>query len=207
MKPILFTKSILLTVLITGFLMAGCSNDDDDQPDGTNMITQAEMEALIFMLEEEKMARDVYYYLDEEWNRPEFKNISKSEESHMAAVENLLKLYGIGYEILPVGEFNNTDLQEAYGILTELGGESVATAFYVGAGIEDLDIYDLENYLNSLDNSRIIQVFSSLQCGSRNHLRAFSSSLSNLGVTFEPQFISDESYQEIIQSDIENCNL
>lgn len=197
--------SLLLAFLAVG-ITAGCSDDDDEPNDNPNLISQTEEDALLFMLEEEKMARDVYRYLDEEWNRPEFQNISKSEETHMAAIENLLELFGIPYTVLPQGEFDNSTLQELYDDLTDQGESSLAASFYVGATIEDLDIDDLESHINSIDNSRIISVFSSLQCGSRNHLRAFSSSLENLGVSYEPQYISTEEYLNIINSDIENCN-
>lgn len=206
MKRRMITGLTFLSAVLAFGILAGCS-DDNDEITEDNTISAIEKEALLFMLEEEKMARDVYYYLDDEWNRTEFKNIGKSEENHMAAIENLLNLYQVEYEILPVGAFNNSDLQEAYLVLTELGEENVITALLVGAGIEDLDIYDLENYMSSLNTSRIIDVFSSLQCGSRNHLRAFTTSLTNLGVSFEPQFLDEEAYLSIITSDNENCGL
>ncbi len=39
--------------------------------------------------------------------------------------------------------------------------------------------------------------------GSRNHLRAFTSTLSKYGVTYEPQYLSKEEYDKIAESPME----
>ena len=57
------------------------------------------------MLEEERLARDVYDYLFAKWGLRQFENISTSEQSHMDAVENLLKQYDLPYSILEAGTF------------------------------------------------------------------------------------------------------
>ena len=50
-----------------------------------------ELEMLLHMKEEEKLARDVYKSLYEKWGKQIFLNISKSEETHINAVIYLLQ--------------------------------------------------------------------------------------------------------------------
>jgi hypothetical protein len=51
--------------------------------------------SLTFMVEEEKLARDVYTTLYAKTGLNQFKNISKAEQTHMDLVRGLLKTYGI----------------------------------------------------------------------------------------------------------------
>ncbi|MCP4143444.1 MAG: DUF2202 domain-containing protein [Chloroflexi bacterium] len=56
-------------------------------------ISQAETDGLAFMREEEKLARDVYLTLYEQWELRPFSNIAESEQKHTDAVKNLLGPY------------------------------------------------------------------------------------------------------------------
>ncbi len=49
---------------------------------------------LTYMREEEKLARDVYLVLYDQWRLKIFDTISKSEQAHMDAVKTLLDRYG-----------------------------------------------------------------------------------------------------------------
>jgi hypothetical protein len=158
------------------------------------------------MLEEEKLARDVYTYLGGLWELPVFENIMQSEIQHVAAVETLLVSYGLEYEILAPGSFENTELQALYDDLIAAGTEDLEAALWVGATIEDLDILDLQEFIDATETETIQAVFESLQCGSRNHLRAFIASLQDLGVAYIPQYITMELFETIINSDMEQCN-
>lgn len=169
-------------------------------------ITTAEQDALLFMLEEEKLAKDVYSYLGAYWNHNTFLNIERSESSHVSAVISLLNAYNLEYNLAEAGTFHDSHLQELYHELIAMGEVNLEGALTVGATIEDLDIMDLENYLNTVTNPLIQDVFSSLQCGSRNHLRAFTNALETLGGNYTTQYISLEEYTEIINSTQERCN-
>jgi len=172
----------------------------------TNNLTQTETEALLFMLEEEKLARDTYEFLDNQWALAQFANIKLSEQSHMDAVISLLEQNAVSYNVLPYGEFANSDLQGFYDQFITVGTQSQIQALQVGATIEDLDIVDLEDWINEIDNPTIIAVFRNLQCGSRNHLRSFTSALVNLGSEYVPQFLSQQEYDEIVAGNNEQCN-
>jgi hypothetical protein len=88
---------------------------------GTLQLTQEELEGLVHMYQEEKMARDVYLKMAELYNVPIFENIAKSEERHKEAVASLLEKAGYDLselEQLGVGEFKDEELQNLYNTFT-----------------------------------------------------------------------------------------
>jgi len=161
-----------------------------------------ELTALVFMREEEKMARDVYLKLNEKWSMRVFANIAKAEQRHMDAIGCLLEKYDIDdpVEGNGPGEFNNDALQNLYNELVAAGEESLEKAMLAGATIEDTDIADLLDYIEAVDNADIKAVFGELMRGSRNHLRAFHRNLDNLGTAYEPVYISADLYNDIVSS-------
>jgi hypothetical protein len=58
-------------------------------------LSPEETAALLFMREEEKLARDVYNTLYEIWGQPTFTNIAASEQTHMDEVKLLLERYSL----------------------------------------------------------------------------------------------------------------
>lgn len=215
MKP-LSTKiatTFMLSLLFT--FVYGCAADNGDPVVSTDLVnadkiatqdlTNSDKAALLFMFEEEKLARDTYDFLDNYWGLRQFANIKKSEQSHMDAVENLLILYGIAYEELPIGEFSDPDLQNFYHQFITDGTESQVAALTVGATIEDLDIVDLEERIAATINTDVINVFGKLKCGSGNHLRAFVSSLNKLGESYAPQFLTETEFEEILNATSGGC--
>ena len=169
----------------------------------TGELSQEELEGILLMREEEKLARDVYTALYEKWNLKTFNSIGhESETTHMGAMKTLLDRYGLED---PVGEdipgvFQNEELQEVYDELIEKGSKSIQDAILVGATIEDLDIYDLERLIEETDNDDIKIVYQNLLKGSRNHLRAFDRQLQRYNITYEAQFITQEEYDRIAAS-------
>ena len=209
MKSLVKTRiSLAVITLFTASWLMSCENDVTDislDNQKNTAFSLEDQEALLFMLEEEKLARDTYIYLDELWGINQFANIQISEQSHLNAVADLLDSFDIDYAIQPEGEFANQEIQNLYDEFITDGTLSMTQALEVGATIEDLDIVDLQNYINATSNTAIISVFESLQCGSRNHLRSFVSALENTGNTYTPQFLTVEEYELIISDTNEQC--
>lgn len=209
MKSLVKTRILLAVITVfTASLFMSCHNDETDTAlynQQNTAISLEDQEALLFMLEEEKLARDTYIYLNELWGINQFANIQISEQSHLNAVANLVDAFDIDYAIEPEGEFTNQEIQNLYDEFITDGNLSITRALEVGATIEDLDIVDLQNYINATSNAAIISVFESLQCGSRNHLRSFVSALENTGNTYTPQFLTIEEYELIINDTNEQC--
>lgn len=132
-----------------------------------------------FMLEEEKVARDVYEYLDEMWDLRVFNNIKQSEQQHMDMIQTLLDDNNFEYKLSDKrGVFYNDDLQKMYNNLIEKGRKSMHDAFLVGILVEETDIADLEKAIANTNDEYIRQVYSNLLRASNNHLRAFNRQLS-----------------------------
>ena len=205
------TKILLLIVIIlSGISLVSCTTDTDDIIDEETTIvslSQEEKDMLIRMREEEKLARDVYDYLYTKYDTLViFDNISNSEQTHMNQILTLLIQFNIPDPALPeAGKFSNPVLQDLYDQLTAAGEVSEVEALKIGATIEDLDIYDLEEYATQTENMDILTVFARLTCGSRNHMRGFVSQLNLYNETYTPQFISESEFDAIVESSHESC--
>jgi len=164
--------------------------------------SQEEIDGLVFMVEEEKLARDVYQGLHEEWGEQIFENIAGSEQAHMDALGRLLERYDIESPVADeVGVFANPELQALYDELMETGSQSLADALLVGAAIEEIDILDLEEYLAETELRDIQRVYENLLRGSQNHLRAFVKELeAETGEVYAPQYMGQEAYDEILDA-------
>lgn len=209
MKTQQFKRLASVLFLAVSLVITSACSDDDNNPNNNGPLpelTATDANALLFMLEEEKLARDTYTSLNNLWTLNQLANIKDSEQSHMNAIKNLLNRYEIDYDVLPIGEFYNQDLQDLYDQFMSDGALSEVNALVVGATIEDLDILDLEDFINGTENTALISVFESLQCGSRNHLRSFVSGIENRGGTYTPQFLSQTQYETILQGSQEQCN-
>lgn len=164
-----------------------------------------DQESLLFMLEEEKLAHDVYTQLYEKWETRQFENIKESEKIHMEKIKTLLDQNKILYEILPIGKFKNQNLQKLYNDLIAKGNISEIEALKVGATIEDVDIFDLKRLKKETENQQILNVYDFLECDSRNHLRAFNRGLSVNNSSYEVQYISKQEFNKIINNEHEKC--
>jgi len=201
-------KIILVTVTIFFTLVSSCLSDDNDLYEFKIALTHEEIDDLLFLQEEEKLARDVYLYSYNKYNVQIFKNISNSEIQHMNNVLQLLNKYNLQDSASPnIGEFNNVTLQSIYNELIIQSDISLLEALKVGDKIEDLDIRDIG--LNEARTSKldILSLYSTLKCGSRNHLRNFNNQVLQNNGFYIPEFISQEEFNDIISTSNKKCNL
>jgi hypothetical protein len=170
----------------------------------TSALTETELEMLLKMKEEEKLARDVYYTLYEKWGSQIFSNISGAEEKHLDAVVLLLKTYGASDTLISDrGIFASAEVTALYNELISKGSVSLEEALKVSVLIEEMDIKDLAECLENTSNQNIIIVFENLLKGSRNHLRAFNRQLNSLGISYAPVYIDQATYDQIVNSPME----
>ena len=162
---------------------------------------------LQFLREEEKLARDVYATLYERWHLRPHQNIASSEQTHTSRVKDVLVSLGVPDPVKDdaVGVFVNPDLRKLYGDLVARGLQSEVAALEVGATIEDLDIRDIERMKARTTNPAVLSMYESLECGSRNHLRAYTSQLAARGTTYAPQYIGAAELATIRAASNERC--
>ncbi len=160
---------------------------------------------LVYMREEEKMARDLYLGMSEQWSLPLFANIAASEQKHMDAIGTLLSKYAVADPVIDgsLGLFVDPTLQSLYQELASQGERSLLEALYVGALVEEVDIGDLVNAIAETDNPDVAQVYENLMRGSRNHLRAFVREIERQGVVYEAQSLDQDAVDAILNSPIE----
>jgi hypothetical protein len=164
-------------------------------------LSAMEKEGLLYMVEEEKLAGDVYQTLNNVWNLQVFNNIGEAERTHEAAVMVLINRYGLKDPTLKeVGKFSNATLQKIYGELISKGKTSLKDALDTGAEIEEIDILDLQKHIAQTDKADIKLVYENLMRGSGNHLRAFVSNLNRHGYGYTPMYLSQEEYNSIISN-------
>jgi hypothetical protein len=166
-------------------------------------LTDQEKKDLIFMREEEKLARDVYLTLYGVWGTPVFANIASSEQQHMDAILGLLNTYKLPDPTVGklVGEFVNEELQHLYDGLVALGRKSALDALKVGGIIEETDIEDLQAAMATSRLANIDNVYANLLNGSYNHLRAFAGKITALtGQPYQAQVVDQSIVDAILTS-------
>ena len=182
----------------------GNGNKRDDKAPVS--LTREEIAGLQFMREEEKLARDVYLNLFDAWGLTVFENISRSEQQHMDAIEKLIDNYGLEDPVVDEesrGIYVDPDLQALYDVLMDIGVVSATGGLVVGATIEEKDIVDIQDKIDSAHQDDIISAYESLMCGSRNHLRAFMQNLDAAGEPYAPQFLTQQAFDAIVDGSLE----
>lgn len=198
-------KSLLLIAFLAGILGA-CSQTDDHVIQ--SHLSSSELETLLFTREEEKLAHDVYVYAYSKYGNFVFDNIANSESQHVTSILNSMENFNVSDPLNGIqtpGEFTIPALQTLYDNLIARVDMSKNESLLVGLYIEDLDIRDLDQAISETDEPSLIQVYESLKCGSKNHMRTFESLASDAGIIYTPEFISQAEYDAIINSPRTNC--
>ncbi|WNM27018.1 DUF2202 domain-containing protein [Demequina capsici] len=161
-------------------------------------ISDADAQALAAMVEEEKLAHDLYLTLGDQYDLGAFQAIAVAESRHEASVSALLDAYGLSdpTDGQAVGEFADPSLQSLYDALLAQGLTSQEQALTVGGLVEETDISDLREL--ATDEASVNLVFDHLESASENHLQAFVVSLDRLGVTYDAQVLTDAQLAEIV---------
>ena len=198
----LFNQSLLVScIIVTAALCAipafGAGNSRSAEQ-ATLSVDFNEETHMVFMREEEKLARDVYITLGDLYPYAiVFSNIDDAEQQHTTTLKNKLSKYNIDDPNTDdtVGAFTGEDYGwyfiEKFELLVAWGENSELDALYVGAFIEELDMLDIvqcpkvvvdthnkikdssECGLNYTNNSDLQSMLGSLLEGSKNHLRSY----------------------------------
>jgi hypothetical protein len=140
-------------------------------------LTDSEALTLLYLREEEKLARDVYTFLYETWNLMIFEKIATAEQSHMDAILKKLVKYGLpdSAEGMEPGQFTEqSGLQAIYDEMVSRGVASKSEALAVGVDIETLSVAELFLAMEGTDKADLLRVYGRLEIASEKHLKAFS---------------------------------
>jgi hypothetical protein len=177
---------------------------------------------LVFICEEEKLARDVYRVLGRRF--PEvgvFADMEANREHSRCAVRDLLRKYRVSTPLVNdnVGVFSwgiyGRYFMEKYLVLTNQGSTTPLNAFYVGAFMEELNIQeinecpkvivDISNGINEVTacgmrytrNPEVLRIYKSLLDESRRHLRLLVRGI-------EQQIGTGNYVAQVLQQDVVN---
>jgi hypothetical protein len=197
MKKLVCTLIFLLICLVAGTLhAAGPRGGPGGQ--GPGDLTDDERTDLLFIREEEKLARDVYLEMYNVWDEEIFANISESEQRHMNAMLRMIELFE---ETDPVGDngvgvFTDPAIQALYNDLVSMGQTSLIEALQVGVLIEEMDIESLLDAIGTTQKPPLDKSYGNLLAGSYNHLAAFIRHLDRLGFVYAGTAIDLEIFRD-----------
>ena len=190
---------IVMALLLA--LLLGSYTITTTQAAVSSTLSQSDVDALVFMREEEKLAHDIYLALYARWQVPVFQMIATSEQTHMDAIKRLLDGYGIADPATgkAAGVFTNQDLQKLYTQLETTGKASLTDAYAVGAEIEEIDILDLKARTTATTPTDITFVYQRLTTASEQHLRSFVRQWeATTGQQYTPKHLDATTYAAII---------
>jgi hypothetical protein len=142
---------------------------------GFGQDTVKKFDQMEYLLEEEKLARDLYTHFYELYGIRVFGNIKLSEQKHMELVQSLLEKEGSDFTTLnEKGKSHSQELQELYDKLIKKGTKSQLEALKVGKLIEETDIKDLKEAKEQTNSEYKKIIYSNLIRASENHLNAFN---------------------------------
>lgn len=233
LKYTLGVCAVISALTITSYAGAGRmspGNTNKSVQSTSDLQTSSELDIgeeahLVFMREEEKLAHDVYATLSDAY--PEatvFANILLSEATHTDTIADKLAQFDIDDPSSSddgIGEFSGEEygwyFEEKYTALVDMGSESLLAALYVGALIEELDMYDIvacpkvivstdndivegECGMEYTDKKSLVTTYSSLLEGSKDHLRAYVSNIEAIigKGNYVAQYLSQDEVDEIL---------
>lgn len=185
-------RQALAALVLTTLAVSGrTTTEDSTQPADTNttttpaeIVTSASTYASTYesadllarLIEEEKVAHDLYLAFEEQYGARVFSNIKRSEVTHQDHVLAVMEATGVEDPRIPEpGQFRDAELQALYDDLLAQGSVNLPAAYQAGVDFEALDIAGLEAELEKAPESDIAltTLIQRLLDGSRNHLAAF----------------------------------
>ena len=185
-------------VKVRGFKVQGSGRIDDVRLENNlptnkvskiskNTISKPLKDALSYMYDEERLAKELYLSINQTQPLKQLYNIAtQSESKHIDAVNELAKEYGIPTLPQITGVYEHDEIQALYDKLYAKGISSKKDALEVGCMVEVVDINDLNKYVKEAESSNqkdVLDAFNFLRRGSYNHYWAFDNGLKALGIT------------------------
>ena len=170
----------------------------------TANLSEEETKGILLMLEDEKLARDVYLAMDGKWNSTICSHISNSEQRHFDEMKSLAKQFSLTIPS-PIsneerGKFQDEKLQQAYDEMVEIGNMSLENALRIGVNVEELDIQDLTEAMEQTKYEDILRVYAQLKQASEKYLQSFTKNIKKEGEEYMPVILSQKDFDAIINT-------
>lgn len=162
-----------------------------------------EISHLLYLRGVEKVAYDVYDSLSHRWQYQHFSNLEHEESAHQDLITTLLAKYQIADPYIAHsarGVYQEQALLDVFSLLVSQGLPSFASALQVSVMIEEFEIKELQRLLVATDNTDVQFVYQNLLKDSRNQLRTFITVLRDQNQTYTPQYLTSDSFQQIVDA-------
>ncbi|MBI5768419.1 MAG: DUF2202 domain-containing protein [Verrucomicrobia bacterium] len=163
-------------------------------------LSAAAQTALLFQIEEERMAGELYRAFNAKWNLRPFAAIPQAEARHESMLKQLAGRAALTVPAAVAGRFVSPEVQQRYDALLALGLESADSALRAAAFVEEQDVADLRTLAATTDSADLKTIVSALEQASGHHLSAFTGLLAARGVTYVPQVLSAEDFAKLSAS-------
>lgn len=162
------------------------------------VLSESAKMALLFQIDEERMAGELYRAFGEKQDVMPFKNIPRAEARHHQLLLDLAHRAGLAPDgTVTPGRFATAAIQARYDALLARGQTSLIDALKTGALVEEQDIADLRGLAATTDSPELKSVVTALEQGSRHHLNAFVRNLRARGVEYVAQVLAPAEVAEI----------
>ena len=182
---------ILIIVVLLSSCIVGYSTD-----------IKNDKELFLKLYQEEKLAYDLYGEFYERWSLSVFNKVQQREAKHVWCVERIMDNYGFDYNTnTNAGSYPDRDIQKIYDDLTVKGCISDLAALEAAAYIKEKHISQLRERIRYQEDEYIVKVIFLMEKAAQSHLRAFVKSIRLSGSDYNPVFLTDDEFSNIMDSD------
>lgn len=159
------------------------------------VLSQGERDSLKYVKESEELAYKLYSTLYEMWEHETFNELKKAEKSHVDTIEKLITEYNI-----VVDSETSPYFKRLYTDFTKKALDSFNDALYIAATVEEMAIFDYNEYLKASTDERLKNIYTALSYRSMANLRLLNKQLEELGSRYEGKYLSIEEMRRILGS-------
>lgn len=163
---------------------------------------------VLYLLEQEKLAHDVYRSLDTMWVTDIFNRVANEEYQHVGKLSAVAAEFMINvpnhFNEYPMGQFIDTKLRRLYGELMAAANFSLEDAYRACAALEERKMYDLKVALKEPNFELENLTYKALLLGSEDNFKVFVRALNELNAAYTPVLLSPAEYETLTKNILSN---
>ncbi len=182
----IFGLCVLVVVVLMFSLLPGTVLSEGNPPAShrTSMLTRYERTALVKLMVNEKLARDVCEVMYQQWETCTFFRMFRTKKRDLGEIKEFLVSHMVPNPIkgYGAGSFPSQRVRELYKGMTLKGQRSLVDAIEVCSSIEKGNVKLISQCLKEVQDAKLRDLLKRLLAESQSHVRMFSGCLRNLGV-------------------------
>ncbi|MBK9488308.1 MAG: DUF2202 domain-containing protein [Haliscomenobacter sp.] len=163
---------------------------------------------ILYLIEQEKVAHDLYRVLDTMWVTDVFNRVSNEELQHMAKLSAVACEFMIDvpahFNEYPEGQFVDGKLRRLYTDLLVAANFSLEEAYRACANLEERKILDLKAALREPNFEIETLTYKALLIGAEDNLKLFIRELLNISTGYTPVWLSISEYEALTKNILPN---